>query len=313
MANRIHPTAEVKTSAIGSETRIWQFCVVCAGAKIGVNCNICSHCFIEDDVVIGNNVTIKNGVSLWDGITLEDDVFIGAGVQFTNDKFPRSKSRPVSFLRTTIQRGASIGTNATILPGITVGERAMVGAGAVVTRSVPAHAIVIGNPGRIVGYADAKQFYAAASHSLSEQEEPGQYPSSVAGVIVHRSQDLSDIRGNLTVGEFGTAVPFLPKRYFLVYGVPSKETRGAHAHRTCKQFLICVQGSCALLVDDGRNRTEFVLDSPSLGIFVPPMIWTVQYKYTLDAVLLVFASHSYDPQDYVRDYAEFRLELKGAG
>ena len=145
----IHPLADVQTTRIGEGTRIWQFCVVLKNAVIGANCNICSHCFIENDVVIGDNVTVKNSVSLYDGITLEDDVFVGPNVIFTNDKSPRSKAYPVSFLKTVIRKGASIGGGAVILPGLIIGERSMIGAGAVVTRDVPANSVVAGNPARI--------------------------------------------------------------------------------------------------------------------------------------------------------------------
>lgn len=142
----IHTTADVQTNSIGAGTKIWQFCVVLKDAKIGANVNICSHCFIENDVVIGNDVTIKNGVYIFDGISLEDNSFIGPNVTFTNDKNPRSKVRPSAYPRTLIKRGASIGGGAVILPGITIGENAMVGAGAVVTKDVPANSIVYGNP-----------------------------------------------------------------------------------------------------------------------------------------------------------------------
>lgn len=132
----IHPLSDVQTKNIGEDTNIWQYCVVLPNAQIGKNCNICSHCFIENDVVIGDNVTIKNGVSLYDGIAIEDNVFIGPNVAFCNDKYPRSKQYPNKFLKTIIKKGASIGSNATILPGVTIGENAMVAAGSVVVKDV---------------------------------------------------------------------------------------------------------------------------------------------------------------------------------
>jgi acetyltransferase-like isoleucine patch superfamily enzyme len=140
--------SNVKSKNIGKDTRIWQFCVVLEGAVIGTNCNICSNVFIENDVIIGNDVTIKNGVQLWDGITIEDSVFIGPNVTFCNDKYPKSKQYPEKFLRTIVKKGSSIGANATILPGITIHEGAFVGAGAVVTKDVPAGVTVVGNPAR---------------------------------------------------------------------------------------------------------------------------------------------------------------------
>lgn len=150
----VHPLADVQAKSIGKDTRIWQFCVVLPSAVIGAECNICSHCFIENDVRIGDRVTVKCGVQLWDGVTLEDEVFVGSNVAFTNDAFPRSKQRPENFLRTTVKRGASIGANATILPGVTLGERCFVGAGAVVITDVPDRAVVVGNPGKVVRFVD---------------------------------------------------------------------------------------------------------------------------------------------------------------
>jgi acetyltransferase-like isoleucine patch superfamily enzyme len=143
-----HDSSDVQSKNIGKDTKIWQFCVVLPNAVIGENCNICSHGFIENDVTIGNRVTIKSGVQIWDGITIEDDVFIGPNVTFTNDKYPRSKQYPDEFLKTLVKKGASIGANATILAGVTIGEKAMVGAGAVVVKDVPANATVVGNPAR---------------------------------------------------------------------------------------------------------------------------------------------------------------------
>ena len=143
---KIHPMTDVQSKNIGEGTSIWQFCVVLPGAKIGSYCNICSHCFIENNVTIGHRVTVKCGVQLWDGLQIEDDVFIGPNVTFTNDMRPRSKQYPDEFLPTIIRKGASIGANATILPGVEIGARAMVGAGAVVTKSVLADTTVVGNP-----------------------------------------------------------------------------------------------------------------------------------------------------------------------
>ena len=142
----IHRLSDVQSRQIGSGTRIWQFVVVLPGAIIGRDCNICAHCFIENQVVIGDRVTLKSGVYLWDGLIVEDDVFVGPNATFTNDRFPRSRSRPDHFPKTMICRGASIGANAVILPGLRIGASAMVGAGSVVTRDVAEGDIVAGNP-----------------------------------------------------------------------------------------------------------------------------------------------------------------------
>lgn len=150
----IHPLADVQSEVIGEGTRIWQFVVVLPGAHIGRDCNICAHCFLENDVRLGDRVTVKNGVQLWDGTTLADDVFIGPNVTFSNDRYPRSKVYPEAFERIEIGRGASIGAGAVLLPGVAVGAGALVGAGAVVTEPVPERAVVAGNPARVLRYMD---------------------------------------------------------------------------------------------------------------------------------------------------------------
>ena len=299
MSLSIHPSADVQCRNIGSGTRIWQYVVVLPDAVIGQDCNICSHCLIENDVIVGDRVTVKSGVQLWDGLRLGDDVFVGPNVTFTNDKFPRSTHYPEPFSPIEIDASASIGANATILPGIKIGRQAMVGAGSVVTRSVPPNAIVVGNPARIVGYVDAE----ADASSRPKDNSPASVQTDSR---LHQLPKVVDIRGSLTVGEFERSIPFAAKRYFMVFDVPSAETRGEHAHRECHQFLICVSGEVSVVADDGRSRREFLLDRPDLGLHLPPMTWGIQYKYSEDAILLVFASHYYDSADYIRDYDEFR-------
>lgn len=302
MAN-IHPTAEVHSPDVGHHTSIWQSCVVLKGARIGDYCNICANVLIENDVIVGNRVTVKSGVQLWDGVRLGDDVFIGPNATFTNDRFPRSKQYLEGACITTVEPGASVGANATILPGLTIGRNAMVGAGAVVTRSVPPNAIVYGNPARIAGYVNASSTEIASIGDRKNSSAP--QVSRVKGVTLHQLPRVTDIRGSLTVGEFERSIPFAAKRYFMVFSVPSVETRGEHAHLECHQFLICVSGSVTAVADDGTTREEFVLNRPDLGLYLPPMTWGTQYKYSSDAVLLVFASHYYDSADYIRDYGEF--------
>jgi len=147
-----HPTSEVQSEHIGDGTRIWQYAVILKQAVIGGNCNINCHTFIENDVVIGNNVTIKSGVYLWDGVRVEDDVFIGPNATFINNNHPRSQKYPAKHIGAYIRKGASIGANATILGGITIGEYALIGAGSVVTRSIPNNCLWIGNPARHIGF-----------------------------------------------------------------------------------------------------------------------------------------------------------------
>lgn len=301
-----HEKALCESTQIGEGTRIWAFAHVLPKAVIGRDSNICDHVFIENDVVIGDRVTVKCGVQLWDGITVEDDVFIGPNVTFTNDMFPRSKQYPENFSRTTICQGASIGANATILPDLTIGRQAMVGAGSVVTRSVPPYAIVIGNPARIVGYTNDNKKKEKFGFPVDKaQLAVGVYESKVNDVTFHVMPKVADLRGNLTVGEFEQHIPFPVKRYFMVFDVPSAETRGEHAHKKCHQFLICAKGTVTVVADDGETRQEFTLSEPNHGVFLHAGVWGIQYKYSEDAVLLVFASEHYDADDYIRSYDEF--------
>ena len=299
-----HGSSEVLSKNIGTGTRVWQYVVILPNAIIGEDCNICAHCLIENDVVVGDRVTIKSGVQLWDGLRVKNDVFIGPNATFANDLYPRSKIKPDQFLLTFVEEGASIGAGATILPGLTIGRNAMVGAGAVVTRSIPPNAIATGNPAKIVGYVDSDKMI--ASSLPTNVPDNGYETTNVVGVTFHKMPCITDIRGSISVGEFSRTVPFFPKRFFTVFDVPSYETRGEHAHRECHQFLVCIKGSCAVVADNGMQRQEFVLDRPDIGLYLPPMIWGIQYKYANEAVLLVFASHFYDSGDYIRSYNEFQ-------
>jgi len=307
----IHPLSDVQTKHIGLNSRIWQFVVILPGARIGSDVNICAHCLIEGDTVIGDRVTIKSGVQLWNGLRLEDDVFVGPNVTFTNDHFPRSKKLPEKFLQTLIQKGASIGANATVLPGITIGAHAMVGAGAVVTRSVPPNAVVTGNPATIVSYVSLTQT-TVPTLPIAVPSTNKLIDTGVGNCHVYELPYIQDLRGNLSFTEFEKDLPFVAKRCFWVFDVPSKEVRGEHAHKECHQFLICVAGQVTAMLDDGNDRTEIKLDTPARGLHIQPGVWCVQYKYSDNAVLVVLASHTYDPEDYIRDYADFLAYVKNS-
>lgn len=298
-----HPLALVESPSVGRGTRIWAYAHVLPGAVIGQDCNICDHTFIENDVVLGDRVTVKCGVQLWDGITIENDVFIGPNATFTNDPFPRSKQHLPAYPRTIIRQGASIGANATILPGVVVGRNAMIGAGTVVTDNVPAHAIVVGNPGRISGYVGPDSLR-MQGHAPTE---PGaaRRPLTVPSARLVELPSALDLRGNVTFGEYPSHLPFLPRRVFFIYGVPTKEVRGENAHRRLHQCFICLHGSCRIMVDDGHSRDLVDLNRPGLGLYVEPMTWVSQYHFSADAVLLCLASDVYAPEDYIRDYDEF--------
>jgi len=305
----LHPQGICESNEIGAGTRIWAFTHVLPGARIGAECNICDHVFIENDVFVGNRVTVKCGVQLWDGLRVEDDVFIGPNVTFTNDKYPRSKQLPEKFAVTMLRRECSLGANATILPGVTVGEGAMVGAGAVVTKDVPPWAIVTGNPAHIVGFVGAED-------RIEEQRREKESSSEVRATEVKGARLIHlplviDPRGNLTVGEWPNDLPFNVQRFFLVYDVPSHHIRGEHAHKECHQLLFCVKGACRVMVDDGEHRANFLLREPQQGLHIPPNIWAAQFEHTRDSMLLVLASHPYEPDDYIRDYGEFIAHVQG--
>lgn len=304
----VHEQGICEAEQVGAGTRIWAFAHVLPDARVGAECNICDGVFIEGGAVVGDRVTIKSGVQLWDGVELEDDVFVGPNATFTNDPFPRSRAWLEEYPKTIVRNGASIGANATILPGIEVGRGAMVGAGAVVTRPVPPNAIVSGNPARIHGYAETGS--STNGNAVRTGSEPGREELGVGGVHVERFAEFSDLRGRLTAGELPSdGIPFAPQRWFLVYDVPSREVRGEHAHRECHQFLICVSGQVNVAVDDGERRSEVLLDEPTVGIYVPPRVWASQYRYDGAAVLLVLASHPYDSSDYIREYEDFLREV----
>ncbi|MGR3592230.1 MAG: WxcM-like domain-containing protein [Limimaricola soesokkakensis] len=201
--------------------------------------------------------------------------------------------------------------------GVSVGQGAWVRAGAVVLQSVPPNAIVEGNPAQVVGYRNSESLSERPYprhvdiHALGDAARPTRVPLGVGDSALYLMRRITDARGALVVGEVPSEVPFTPARFFAVFDVPSVELRGEHAHRRCQQFLICLHGSCRVLLDDGVQRCEVTLDRPDMGVFMPAMIWGTQYRYSPDAVLLVFASRCYEADDYLRTYDEFLAELEG--
>jgi len=287
--------------------------IILEDVNLGNDVKIGAHCLVENNVVIGNRTTIKSGVQIGKDIAIGDDVFIGPNVTLANDhhlELDHNWSEPMNTL---IEDGVSIGGGATLVAGITIGKNALVAPGTVVTKSVPAFTIVKGNPGRVSGYVDRAAPSGGEQRAnvikLNNVPARGELTTVSLGAgdaFVRRLKYVDDLRGNLSVGEFPSDIPFEPKRYFLVFDVPNQEVRGSHAHKVCKQFLVCIKGSVNVMVDDGNVRSEVVLDSPDLGVYIPPMVWGTQYRYSEDAVLLVFASHIYDDADYIRKYKDFQ-------
>ena len=214
-----------------------------------------------------------------------------------------------------VRANARLDSACVIGEGVTIGQGAWVRAGAVVLRTIPANAIVEGNPAQVVGYlnhsgSDRRDEPRLVDiHSLGNLERPARVSLGVGASALYLMRRITDARGSLTVGEVPTEVPFSPARFFTVFNVPSVELRGEHAHKQCQQFLTCLHGSCRILLDDGSKRCEVTLDRPDMSVFMPEMIWSTQYCYSHNAVLLVFASRHYEAEDYLRTYDEFLSEI----
>jgi acetyltransferase-like isoleucine patch superfamily enzyme len=295
----IHPTALCETEDVGHDSTVGAFARVASGARIGAKCDIGDHALVAAGATLGDRVSIAAGAKIWGGVALEDDVRVAGDAAFVQ---PDGESDG-----TVVRRGASIGANATIAPGVTIGAGAQVEPGAVVAKSVPPHAIVRGSPARIVGYVDLIRRDAPL---VQPEQRHAITTTDVEGVTLHELLLVHDMRGDLSAGEFEREIPFPVRRYFIVFDVPSEDVRGEHAHRCCRQFLVCLRGRCRVVVDDGDKRAEIVLDRPNLGLYLPPLVWGIQYQHTADALLLVFASEYYDPADYIRDYGEFLDAVK---
>jgi acetyltransferase-like isoleucine patch superfamily enzyme len=275
MAARIHPTALCAEARLADDVEVGAFSVIGPGASLSRGVRVSQHVNIAAGARIGERVHVGAGACIGDACQVDDD--------------------------------ADIGANAVVADGVRIHVGARVSPGAVVSMAVPPHAIVAGPEATIMGYVDAGADMAPLAGISIQQSKD----SRVKGVKVYEMRDIPDLRGALSVGEFDKDLPFAPKRYFLVHDVVSERIRGEHAHIRCQQFLICIHGACSLIADDGKNRQEFRLDRPNLGVYLPPKVWGVQYKFTRDAVLLVFASEHYDPEDYVRNYDEFQKAAAG--
>ena len=246
----------------------------------------------SDDCIIPESARIEAGVTIGRRVVLAGDGIV-------------------------IRANAHLEAACVVGGGVVVGQGALVRAGAVVLRSVPANAIVEGNPAQVVGYLNESRTTErrsdprhVESDSLAHLARPARAPLDVGDSAIYLMRRIVDARGALTVGEVPSELPFSPARYFAVFDVPSIELRGEHAHKRCKQFLICLHGSCRVLLDNGDQRCEVTLDRPDVAVYMPEMIWGTQYRYSPDAVLLVFASRPYEAEDYIRTYDEFLSEIE---
>jgi UDP-2-acetamido-3-amino-2,3-dideoxy-glucuronate N-acetyltransferase len=290
--SNIHPS-----SAIGPDV------VIASTARVGPNC------YIDGRIRIGEDTTIVGGVTLVGDAHIGDDCLIEPGVSITGTVAPLEAQGPII-----VGPGTRIGAGSVIARGVHIGRNVQIDVGTFVSRHVPSHAIVGGNPAGIVGYnSQCGDEGACAKEPAHDGATSALRSSAVNGVRFLRFPTISDARGDLCVGEFGPDFPFDVKRYFVVFNVPAAAHRGEHAHHQCQEILICLQGSLVVVVDDGTRREEIELNDPTIGLYLPPMVWRVQYKYSGACIVLVLASSHYDPSDYIRDYDRFLVEARRNG
>lgn len=288
----VHPTASVESRSIGGGSSVGAYSRIGAEVEIGERVRVGERVSIEGRVHISAGVEIAPDAYLRGPLTVGADVRIGPRCCMDADGDASG---------IVLCEGSIAGAQSTIWPGVTVGRRARIEPGSVVTKNVPAVAVVAGNPAQIVRYSGARP----ATRNAQSFGGAAAAATEVPGVTLHELPLHEDLRGNLTFGEARRHVPFEIKRYFLTFSVVSEEVRGEHAHRRLEQFLVCINGRVRVAADDGRVQADFLLERPNLGLYIPPMIWSVQYRFSADAVLLGLCSDLYDPADYIRDYAEF--------
>lgn len=304
---RIDEGAIAAPRQLGHDVEVGAYALVEPGALVGPRTRIGAHATIGPRARIGADVVVGNATAV-DGLTIvEDGAAIGARACVGCAATPSGNTTTV------VRAGAVVGAGAVLVAGVEVGSGAVVADGAVVTRSVPRSAVVAGNPAHITGYVSGDGGEPLEPvRSAPHDDRPSIRETSVRGVQIHRLPLARDMRGALVAGELDDRLPFVARRYFVVFDVPSSEVRGEHAHRTCHQFLVCIHGRVHVIADDGTHREEIVLDDNRTGVYLPPMTWGTQYRYSADCSLLVLASHPYDPDDYIRDYDAFLAAVADA-
>jgi UDP-2-acetamido-3-amino-2,3-dideoxy-glucuronate N-acetyltransferase len=287
----IHPAALIEAAAVPAGSAVGAY------ARVGPAVELEGPCAIGEQAILAGRVRVAAGAEIGPQAYLEGPITIETGARIAaRCSLDAGGAEPI-----VLRESVVIGANSTIWPGVTVGKGARVEPGSVVTKNVPAMAVVAGNPAGIVRYSGVPNAPAQAQIAATAEVTA----TAVRGVTLRRLPLHEDLRGNLTFGEAARHVPFAIQRYFLSFAVAGEQVRGEHAHRSLHQFLIAAHGRVHIVADDGVNQADFLLDRPDLGVHIPPMIWSVQYRFSADAVLLALCSEPYDPADYIRDYAEF--------
>jgi UDP-2-acetamido-3-amino-2,3-dideoxy-glucuronate N-acetyltransferase len=296
----MHERSVVESDDIGLGTSVGAFSVIQDGASVGADCDIRDLVFIERGASLGNGCAVMSGVQISRNVEIGRGVHIGSNVSFSTGETGRTAPEE----RIVIHDCARIGAGSVLLPGTTVGASAVIFPGAVVTRSVPPHARVAGNPARITGYVITESSdlrpvpRSGRPVPQPEQDLPG-------GCTVVESITAVDMRGSLAAMELEDLLPFEVNRFFCVFDVPSHDIRGEHAHKECWQALTALNGELKVMLDDGSSRSTVELTVPGATLVIPPGVWASQYAFSREAVLGVFASHRYESSDYIRDYGEF--------
>lgn len=285
-------TRSIAEIAVGSTSRVGP------DVQIAGRCKIGEQALLDGLIQIGRNVEIGSASYLMGPLTIEAGARIG----------PKCCLDGAGQSTILIGEDAVLSANTTVWPGVTIGKSALVEPGSVVTKDVPAMAVVAGNPAQIVRYCGVP----SAPAEIRAGHPSDITPTTIPGVTLRRLPLHEDLRGNLTFAEAQRHVPFPIQRYFLTFAVSSEQVRGEHAHHSLHQFLVCVHGRVHIAADDGTKQADFLLDRPDIGIHIPPMVWSVQYRFSADAVLLGLCSDNYNPDDYIRDYTEFVKLARGS-